>query len=334
MATEIKIWEVKNGKLSTIDSTSMSKEGRREKEDLETWIKTDPSILGEGILLFGEQVQTKSGPLDFLGIDKEGNILVIELKRDKLPRDVLAQAIDYASDVATYTLDKLNEICKDYTKEKNLEELFMENFEEGDLEAISINQSQRILIVGTGTEESLERMIEWLSEHYGVDINAVLFSYVKTSKGEELLARTMILPEEVVTERSRRHFKIPMSDRAGDYDEDELAEKLKKYFSSRRRVHMLIRDILLPLCLKHEKVTRELIIEELENKDPEIKRKEKRPGTVLSTISREIGYDKRDYLRQIIKFDRVEGAEHIKDNFRIEPRYHNLVENILETRNK
>lgn len=330
MATKIKIWEIKNGTLSTIDSTSMSKEGRREKEDLETWIKTDPSILGEGILLFGEQVQTKSGPVDFLGIDKEGNILVIELKRGKLPRDVLTQAIDYASDVATYTLDKLNEICKDYTKEKNLEELFMENFEETDLEAISINQSQRILIVGTEIEESLERMIKWLSEHYGVDINAILFSYVKTSKGEELLARTMILPEEVVTERSRRHFKIPMSDRPGDYDEDELAEKLKKYFSSSRRVCILIRDILLPLCLKYEKVTRELIIDELENKDPEIKRKRINPGAVLSTISREIGYAKLDYLRQIIKFDRVPGAEHIKDNFRIEQRYRGLIERILK----
>jgi predicted type IV restriction endonuclease len=152
-----------------------------------------------------------------------------------------------------------------------------------------------------------------------------VYNIVKNHKKFPFKRKIFHASKKVIKERSRRHFKIPMSDRPGNYDEDELKENFKKYFSSKRRVHLLIRDILLPLCLKHEKVTRELIIEELGSKDPEIKR----PGTVLSTISREIGYDKRDYLRQIIKFDRVEGAEHIKDNFRIEPRYRNLVKSIL-----
>ncbi len=330
MAREIKTWEIKNSKLISIDSVSMSKEGRREKEDLEAWIRSDPSILGENILLIGEQVQTESGPVDFLGIDKEGNTLVIELKRDKLPREVLAQAIDYTSDIATYGMDRLNEICREFTKEKNLEELLMDKFGEVDLESISINKNQRILIVGAGTEKSLERMIEWLSENYGVDINAILFTYIKTSKGEELLARTMILPEEVVAERSRRHFKIPMSDRPGDYKDDELGQELRKYFSKEGRVRLLIKDILLPLCFKHKEVTREMIIKELEEKDAEVRKKRKDPGTVLSTISREIGYDKRDYLRQIIKYDRTPGKEHEKDNYRLELRYRELVEKTLK----
>lgn len=255
---------------------------------------------------------------------------MIELKRDKLPREVLAQAIDYASDVATYDMDRLNEICKDFIKEKNLEEFLMDKFGEVDLESISINKNQRILIVGTGTEEVLERMIEWLSKNYSVDINAILFSYTKTTKGEEILARTMVLPEEVVTERSRRHFKISMSDSPGDYSDDELQQELKRYFSKERRVRLLIKDILLPLCLKHREVTRETIIEELEKKDAEVRNEGKDPGTVLSTISREIGYDKRDYLRQIIKYSRTKGKEHEKDNYRLEPRYRELIEKILK----
>ena len=69
--------------------------------DLENWIKTKPDILGTDILIIGQQVYTKSGPLDFLAIDNNGNIVVVELKRDKLARVVLAQAIDYASDLST-----------------------------------------------------------------------------------------------------------------------------------------------------------------------------------------------------------------------------------------
>lgn len=99
MATEIKTWEIIEGELSEINTT-LAQNGRKEKDDLEKWLKTNPKILGDNILVFGEQVWTKSGPLDYLGIDNNGNLVIVELKRDKLARDVLAQAIDYASDVA------------------------------------------------------------------------------------------------------------------------------------------------------------------------------------------------------------------------------------------
>jgi len=38
--------------------------------------------------------------------------------------------------------------------------------------------------VGFSIEASLERMIEWLSDSYGVNVNAVVLSYVKTRDGE------------------------------------------------------------------------------------------------------------------------------------------------------
>jgi len=47
---------------------------------LEKWIRSNPEIIGDNILLIGEQVQTKSGPLDFLAIDNKGNIVIIELR--------------------------------------------------------------------------------------------------------------------------------------------------------------------------------------------------------------------------------------------------------------
>ncbi|MBD0297182.1 MAG: DUF91 domain-containing protein [Flavisolibacter sp.] len=96
MATEIKTWQLINGNLTPV-SSSLVDNGRKEKDDLEQWIKSNPEILGNDIAIIGEQVLTKSGPLDFLGIDRSGNLVIVELKRDKLPREVLAQAIDYAS---------------------------------------------------------------------------------------------------------------------------------------------------------------------------------------------------------------------------------------------
>jgi hypothetical protein len=55
---------------------------------------------------------------------------------------------------------------------------------------------QRILLIGFSIDDSLQRMIEWLSENYGVDINAITLRYIKSKNGEEFIARTVIVPEE------------------------------------------------------------------------------------------------------------------------------------------
>ena len=331
MATEIKVWQIINGKLEPIEIT-LVEAGRKETEDLEKWIKSNPQILGEDILIIGEQVPTKSGSMDFLGIDKSGNLVVVELKRDKLPRDVLTQAIDYASDVSSWDVDKLSEICTKYTNQ-SLEDYLSEKFEEIDLEDLTINKTQRILLVGFSIEESLQRMIEWLSNNYGVSVNAVILKYVKTRNGEELIARTVIIPEEVEKERIRkRQFKILMSDESGKYNEDELRDLLTNYLSEDRTTPRRIREILLPLCLRHEVVNREMIKKELlkrgEAKD------DTQAGIILTTISREIGIAKRDYLRQIIQYEKDPSKPWEKENYGLVERHKDLVKSVLEELSK
>jgi len=325
MATEIKVWQIVNDKLELIETT-MVETGRKETEDLEKWIKSNPSILGQDILIIGEQVSTRSGTMDFLGIDKSGNLIIIELKRDKLPRDVLSQAIDYASDVASWDVDKISEICTKYTG-SGLEDYLNEKFEDIDLEDLIINKTQRILLIGFSIEESLQRMIEWLSNNYGVSINAVILKYIKTKSGDELIARTVIIPEEIEKERIRkRQFQVSMSDEPGNYDIEELKNLLKRYLSENRTTPRRIRDILLPLCLKHKVVTREMVKKELINKGEA--EDEGKAGIILTTISREIGIERRDYLRQIIRYDKPNPWE--KENYRLVEDYKGLVKSILE----
>ena len=324
MATEIKVWQIENGKLAPIDTT-MAGAGRTEPEDLEQWIKSNPSILGQDILIIGEQVQTKSGPLDFLGIDKSGNVVIIELKRERIPREALAQAIDYASDVASWDFDKLSEECVKY-RNQPLDAYINESFEDVDLEDISVNQTQRILVVGTYIEESLQRMIEWLSGNYGVSTNAVIFKYIRTKSDDELIARIMIIPEEVEKERSQKQRrKIPMSDEPGSYGDDELKTLLRKYLSEDRATPRRIRGIVLPLCLDHEPIKRDEIKNEL-TKRKEAK-DEGQAGIILTTISRELGIKQRDYLRQVIRYEKPNPWE--KEDYRIEEKYKDMIKDLL-----
>ena len=71
MGTEIKTWQIVDGKLQSI-TTNLKDEGRTEPYDLEPWIESNASILGTDIVIIGRQTMSKSGPIDLLGIDKTG----------------------------------------------------------------------------------------------------------------------------------------------------------------------------------------------------------------------------------------------------------------------
>lgn len=325
MATEIKTWQIIEGKLNVANSTLIEAK-RKEKDDLEQWIKSNPEILGEDIAIIGQQVQTKSGPLDFLGIDFSGNLVIVELKRDRIPREALAQAIDYASDLATWEVSRLSEICQNYIGQ-TLEDYLGSKFQNIVIEDLVINQTQRLLLVGFSMDEPLIRMIEWLSSKFNVGINAVILNYIRTKGGEELLSRTVIIPEEVVREKSnQKKFIIEMSNEPGEYDKDKLKELLKNYLSKNLYSSQRIKEYLLPILLKKEVVTREQLKKEIVKLGVA---DERQVGYHLSLISSQLGHKWKDYLRQVVSYE-FPNYHWEKDNFKIREGYKDLVKEVLE----
>lgn len=327
MTTEIKAWEIADGQLKLLE-TSLVQEGKMEAIDLEEWIASDSTIVRADLKIIGRQVKTLSGFLDLLAIDSSGSVVVIELKRDKLARDALAQAIDYASDVASWSLAKISEICVKYLGE-DLEDVLSETFSGADLEHLTINETQKVVLIGFNIESSLERMIEWLSGVYGVGINAVSLKYVRTSTGAEVLMRTAVVSEQ--TEPPPKGTTITMSDDAGSYEYDQLELLLVRYLSQKLVTAQRIRDILLPLCLKQDHVTREELKEEFvaRNIAPDVNK----AGYSLTSFSLQIGLQKNDFLRQVIGYQYPNNPWE-KDNYFIQPEYRSLVEKVLANFNR
>src|SRR4051812_13372103 len=81
---------------------------------IESAVESAPELLGVDVLIIGRQVTTPSGPLDLLAIDSDAHLVVIENKRDRTPRDVLAQTLDYAAYVDTLTLDDVAALYESY----------------------------------------------------------------------------------------------------------------------------------------------------------------------------------------------------------------------------
>lgn len=193
MPDRIRLWEISKDQLNEITQSKLDLESR-----LETWLDNDISILADDLLVIGRQVITDySGKLDLLCIDRNGDLVIVELKKDKTAREVTAQALDYASWVKDLSNERVTEIANGYLITKNgsnLENAFRDKFssELPDL----LNAQHNIIIVAAQIDSSSERIIQYLSETYGVRINVATFQYFRESSGRELLARKFLIDAE------------------------------------------------------------------------------------------------------------------------------------------
>src|ERR1035437_8327898 len=97
MATEMKIWQVSDkNALELIEDVPFGL--HHLEKDLESWLESNPEILGDDLLVVARQYNIPGvGVLDLLCIDFDGVPVIVELKRDATPRQAIAQALDYAS---------------------------------------------------------------------------------------------------------------------------------------------------------------------------------------------------------------------------------------------
>jgi len=172
-------------------------------------------------------------------------------------------------------------------------------------------------------------MIEWLSDNYGVNINAILLSYIKTKSSDELLAKTSIISEETEQERRKKQkkFEIEMSDEPGAYDVPRLKQLLLDCLASDKVTNKRMREIFLPSLLKKQLVTREQLRKEFVDFDPDYD--ESKVGYYLTVMSSKLGLKKNDFLRQVITYD-YPRHKWEKDNFSIRDQYRDLIKKVLE----
>ena len=195
MAVQHGIWKIgeKPQSLATV---------RLESESLlEEQITKDISILSDHWLLIGRQVYTDFGKyIDLLAIDATGSIIIIELKKHKTPRDVVAQTIDYAAWVENLSSEKFVQIYADFAgkhalPEKTFDEAFKGRFGVAPVEA-EINSSHQMVIVAAELDASTERIINYLNDKASVAVNAVFFSVFRDGENLYLSRSWMIDPVE------------------------------------------------------------------------------------------------------------------------------------------
>jgi hypothetical protein len=144
-----------------------------------------PEILGPNVLIVTSEFdrwQSKVGPErhrpDVIGLDGDGHLVVVELKRDAAPDTVDMQAIKYAATASRFDVDTLAEVHADFLKRTSGETPTSEQAKEkitGYAEILAESEEAlrkpRIVLIAGSFPTSVTATTVWLTE---MDISITL----------------------------------------------------------------------------------------------------------------------------------------------------------------
>jgi len=182
MDTKSRIFRVDpvSKKAEELQSTTFSDAGFLETTDIHEWLAGDAGMLGVNLLVIQREhvgVVGSGRRPDILAIDTEGNLVVIEAKRDDSGIDVYWQAIRYA---ASYWLRSANDLIEMYAnyaeveREEALRKLLEHTESEDELVLLAkLNKRQRIVLASRAFPKEVTTAVLWLREQHGVDISCL-----------------------------------------------------------------------------------------------------------------------------------------------------------------
>lgn len=179
------IWKV-GDKPEPLAASTLASE-----QQLEDMIVAAPEMLSDEWMLIGKQEKTGfGGRIDLLAIAPDGALVLIEIKRDRTPREVVAQAVDYACWVENLQSEDIIAIYERFAPGRNIEEDFKQRFGQP-LDEDSLNHSHQIIIVAGSLDESSARIVSYLSERE-IPINVLCFQTFMHGD-QQLLSRAWLL---------------------------------------------------------------------------------------------------------------------------------------------
>ena len=195
---------IKTQLWTVADKPQKMSEGKLPSEKmLEDMIVHSPELLSAEWMLIGRQEKTGNGGIiDLLALAQDGSLVLIELKRERTPREVVAQALDYASWVQGLDSRDVRAIYSRFNPSGDFAAEFEMKFG-CRLDEDSVNQSHQIIIVAASIDGSTERIVNYLSS-WDIPINVLCFQVFEHQSGQ-LLGRTWLLdPADTQVNASER----------------------------------------------------------------------------------------------------------------------------------
>jgi hypothetical protein len=202
--------------LVKIKEIDFGAHGFREQFDIQEWICKTPAVLEPGLLMVAKEQACFQGTNerpDLIALDRSGDVVVIELKRDDSGADVQWQAIKYASYWAKFDFEQIVAQYALYLA-RNQPDLGTASPEErtewarqnildhvAPLEPGRINTRQRIILASHRFAREAVTAVEWLTERHGLKIKCMeITPFHDEDTGHFYLQSSTLLPVEGIEE--------------------------------------------------------------------------------------------------------------------------------------
>lgn len=247
------IVDTANKKLKPLDGTRLSEQQLTERYDLQEWLVSHPEALGEELLIIQKEYNGFDGTgerLDLLALDTQGRLVLIENKRDDSGRDAVWQAIKYASYVAPFTAEDIENVFEQYLIKNKPEYPYLDDNEldadqvhntasilikrflkANDGEEIQLNprNSQRIILVAGEFRKEVTNTALWLIERE-IDVKCVKVSPYMLNR-QLLVDIKQIIPVPEASEYMVRLIRKEAEVKMIIAKDQEIAKKRIEYWT-------------------------------------------------------------------------------------------------------
>jgi len=217
--------DLTTNRITPLEIKRFSELGITERHHLQEWLCHQPDALGEELLIIQKEFDGFDDTrerLDLLALDKDGNLVIIENKLDDSGRDVIWQAIKYASYCATLTRGQIADIFQSYLDKWqpsiNARQMLCDFLEKTDFEELKINSgnSQRLIFVAANFRKEVTSTALWLLGR-GIDVSC--FKVTPYAIAEQLLLNV----EQIIPTPEAKDLIISMSAKEAEEKHTEAA---------------------------------------------------------------------------------------------------------------
>ena len=200
--------------FTKVDAGTFTEFSIWERTHIQEWIRQAPEVLGEELLVVSmefDRFKQSADRLDLLALDRRGNLVVVELKRDGLASYADLQALRYAAMVSVMTVERLLPYFVQYQQKylkqadansdsaRELIQQFVtdnETFEE-------LSNRPRIILCSENFSTELTTTVLWLNQT-GLDISCVRIVPYKVG------TNFVVVPTKIIPLQEAKQYLIEL----------------------------------------------------------------------------------------------------------------------------
>lgn len=200
------LYKMNADNFEAISETSFSDLKLKERDDLQRLLRSQIEVLGDDLYVLSEEFgdwEESKRRIDLLAIDRQANLVVIELKRTNDGGHMELQAIRYAAMVSTLTFENAVQIHRDFLvgqdrSTEDAKELILGFLGWNDPEEENFADDVRIILVAQDFGKELTSAVLWLRDR---DINIQCIRLCPyNDAGNKLIDVQVIIPLPEVAE--------------------------------------------------------------------------------------------------------------------------------------